>query len=136
MTMSDSHLSLFIFKNIEWLALMPADKYHYKTPKRNKAPSRRVVLVEFIFPEGRRQNYVKTFVKLAVSSGQRKGQRIMIIASQGLGKGLDPVFQRVEVGTSVAPFNSQKSESQENEMRAIVLSHDLLYRIAYPDVRK
>ncbi len=60
-----------------------------------------------------------------VSSGQHKGQRIMIITSQGLVKGLDPVFHRIEVGTSVAAFNSQKSESQENEMRAICQKCDI-----------
>ena len=49
----------------------------------------------------------------------------MIITSQGLVKGLDPVFHRIEVGTSVAPFNSQKSESQENEMRAICQKCDI-----------
>ena len=57
----------------------------------------------------------------------------MIITSQGLGKGLDPVFHRIEAGTSVAPFNSQKSESQENEMRAICQRCDISKVVCHRD---
>ena len=57
----------------------------------------------------------------------------MIITSQGLGKGLDPVFHRIEAGTSVAPFNSQKSESQENEMRATCQKCDISEVVCHRD---